>query len=142
MLFQKLNRKDAEKVFIPVLNQEGATITAGLPVAFAPGVSTDGISAVVCNAAADFPGFLGIAVQDIANNDYGLVQIAGYVGSVLLSNAGTSITINNGDPLVPAPAGMYSAAPTFANSGFRWVAAGVTKTVSAASYIPGVIRMV
>lgn len=138
-----VNRDGAEKVFISVKNVEGATITVGLPVGYALGAaSNDGIQAVIANAAADYPGFMGIAVQDIPNNEYGRIQIAGYVGSILLSNVGTSITINAGDPLVPSPAGFFSAAPTYANSGFKWLTAqNVPVAVSAAAYASGLLRM-
>lgn len=144
MQIQTANRAVAEKVFINVLNKEGATITAGLPVSYALGAaSNDGIQAVVANAAADYPGFIGVATRDIPNNEYGSVQISGYVASILLSNVGTSITVNAGDPLVPAAGGFASAAPTYANSGFRWIAAhNVPAAVSAAGYASGIIRMI
>lgn len=143
MQIQTANREKSEKVFINGKNIEGATITTGLPVAYAQGTSMDGVGVVIANAAADYPGFIGIAVKDIANNDYGQIQIAGYVDSILISNAGSSITIAVGSPLVPSPAGMFSAAPTYANSGFRWVAAqNVPVAVSAAGYASGLIRMV
>lgn len=143
MQIQTANRTTPEKVFMQVKNVEGATITAGLPVAFALGVSNDGVNATIANAAADYPGFLGVAVRDIANNDYGQIQIAGYVASILISNVGTSITINAGDPLVAAPGGFFSAAPTYANSGFRWLAAAnVPVAVSAAAYASGLLRMI
>lgn len=138
MLFKRLNRDGAENVFRSVLNVEGATMTLGLPASLV-NTSTDGVSAVIANAAGDFPGFIGIAVKDIANNDYGLVQINGLVNSILLSAAGTSITIAVNSPLVPAPAGAYSAAPTWANSGFKGLVALDTATVSAASYVRGLI---
>lgn len=142
MQFLKLNRTAAENVYRTVLNVEGATITTGLPVSLV-NTSTDGVSATIANAAADYPGFIGIAVQDIANNDYGRVQTSGFVASILLSNAGTSITINANDPLVPAPAGMYSGAPTYANSGFKFVSASnVPVAVSAAAYVSGLIKIV
>ncbi len=144
MQIQTANRAVSEKVFINVLNKEGATITAGLPVAYALGAaSNDGIQAVVANAAADYPGFIGVATKDIPNNEYGSVQISGFVNSILLSNVGTSITINAGDPLVPAAGGFFSGAPTYANSGFRWIAAqNVPVAVSAAGYASGIIRMI
>lgn len=143
MQIQTANREISEKVFINVKNVEGATITTGLPVAYAQGTSMDGVSAVVANAAGDYPGFIGVAVSDIANNDYGQVQIAGYVDSVLISNVGSSLTIAVGSPLVPSPAGFFSAAPAYANSGFRWVAAqDVPVAISAAGYASGLIRMV
>jgi hypothetical protein len=67
----------------------------------------------------------------------------GFVNSVLISNVGTSITINAGDPLVPAPGGMASAAPTYANSGFKWVtaASNVPAAISAAAYVSGIIHL-
>jgi hypothetical protein len=143
MLITRVNRDLPEKVFISVKNVEGATITTGLPVSLKPGAaSMDGAQGVIANAAGDYPGFVGVALKDIPNNDYGLVQIAGFVNSVLVSNAGSSITINAGDPLVPSPAGFYSAAPTYANSGFRWIQAnGVPAAVSAAAYCTGLLKM-
>lgn len=144
MQIQTANRDVSEKVFISVKNVEGATITTGLPVAYAQGTSVDGKAVVVANAAADFPGFIGVAVRDIPNNDFGSVQISGFVDSVLVSNVGSSITIAVGSPLVPAPAGFFSGAPTYANSGFRWitVASNTPAAISAASYVSGLIRMI
>lgn len=142
MQFKKLNRTGAENVFRTVLNAEGATITTGLPVSLA-NTSTDGVMAVIANAAADYPGFIGVAVQDIPNNDYGLIQISGFVNSVLISNVGTSITINALDPLVPCAAGFFSAAPTYANSGFKFlVAKNTPAAISAAAYASGLIKMI
>ncbi len=141
MQFSKLNRENPENVYMVVKSVEGATITTGLPVSLV-NTSTDGVNAVIANAAADYPGFIGIAVQDIADNDYGRVQINGFVASVLLSNVGSSITINANDPLVPGPAGMFSAAPTYANSGFKWLtASNVPVAVSAAAYASGLIKV-
>ncbi|MBP6994465.1 hypothetical protein KBB12_04455 [Candidatus Woesebacteria bacterium] len=143
MQIQTVNRSQTEKVYISVKNVEGATMTVGLPIGYALGAaSNDGVQAVISNAAADFPGFMGIAVEDIPNNEYGRIQIAGFVGSILLSNVGTSITINAGDPLVPSPAGFFSAAPTYANSGFKWLQAqNVPVAISAAGYASGLLRM-
>lgn len=143
MQIQSVNLSQSERVFVSVYNVEGATLTTGLPVAYQVGNSTDGVNAVIANAAADYPGFIGISQKDIANNDYGLVQIAGFVNSILVSNAGTSITINAGDPLLAAPAGMYSGAPTYANSGFKFViASNVPVAVSAAAYVSGLIKAI
>jgi len=45
------------------------------------------------------------------------------------------------DPLVPAPAGVFSAAPTYANSGFKYLVCKTTPAaVSAASYVSALIR--
>jgi hypothetical protein len=141
MQFSKLNRDSQENVYRTVKNVEGATITTGLPVSLA-NTSNDGINAVISNATADYPGFIGIAVADIANNDYGRIQIGGFVNSVLLTAAGASVTINALDPLVQSGGGLTSAAPTYANSGFKFlIASNVPVAVSAASYASGLIRV-
>lgn len=140
MQFSKLNRTGAENVYRTVLNVEGATITTGLPVGLV-NTSTDGISAVIANAAADYPGFIGVAKQDIANNDYGLVQISGWVASILLSHVGSSLTINANDPMVPSPSGFFSGAPTYANSGLRAVyLSNAPVAISAAAYASGLLK--
>jgi hypothetical protein len=141
MLFQQLNRSDSDKVYISVKNVEGATITAARAVSLV-NTSTDGVNAVIADAAADFPGFVGFAKADIANNDYGLVQIFGFVDSILLSAEGTSITINAGDPIVPVATGATSAAPSYAASGFKFALASNTPVaVSAAGYCSGLITL-
>lgn len=142
MQLPRVNRDQAENVYRVVKNVEGATITTGLPVSLV-NTSTDGVSAVIANAAADYTGFIGVAVADIANNDFGRVQIGGFIASVLLSNVGTSLTINANDPLVPAPAGFFSAAPIYANGGQRWLFASNTPVaVSGVAYASGLIKVI
>lgn len=141
MQFKKLNRDSAENVFRTVLNMQGATITTGLPVSLVH-TSTDGVGGVLADAAADYTGFVGVSTKDIANNDYGLVQISGFVNSILLSHVGSSITITDKDPLVPAPSGFFSGAPTYANSGFKYLfASNVPVAVSASAYASGLFKM-
>lgn len=141
MQFSKINKTSQENVYRVVLNVEGATITTGLPVSLV-NTSTDGISGVVANATADYPGFIGFAVQDIANNDYGRVQVGGFVNSILLSNVGSSVTVNAADALFPAPGGAFSGAPTYANSGFKFASASnVPVAISAAAYVSGLIKV-
>lgn len=147
MLFAKTNRASSEVVRQSIKNVQGATITTGLPVAYAGTNSLDGVSAVLADAAADYPRFAGVALSDIPNNDYGLIQVNGYVGSMLLSHTATSVTINAGDPLVPI-SGMFgsAAAPTWANGGFRWVIAAsnvpAVALSAAGQYCSGLIRNV
>jgi hypothetical protein len=141
MLIQRVNRSDAEKTFISVRNVGAASLGRGYGANMVH-TSTNGVDVVAAGAGAT--GFVGIATQDIAVNDYGLVQTSGWVASVRISNVGSSITINPNDPLVPAAAGFFSAAPTYVNSGNRWVFASnlpASRVVSAASYVSGLIRM-
>jgi hypothetical protein len=106
--------------------------TTGYSVVLAVSNSNDGVGGMIPASAGFYPGFIGMARNDIAANDYGLVQIAGFVNSVFLGNVGTSNTVNAGDPVVLAPGGFASAAPTYANSAFGWLfASNVSAAVSA-----------
>lgn len=141
MQISDINRDLPENVYRRVKNVEGATITTGLPVSLV-NTTTDGVNAVISNAAGDHPGFIGVATQDIPNNDYGQVQIGGWVASLLLSHVGSSITISANDPLVPSPSGFFSGAPTYANSGLKGIfASNLPVAVSAAGYASGLIKV-
>jgi len=143
MLFKRINRDTPENVFVPIYNVQGATITTGRAVSYQLGASTDGVNAVIADAAADYPGFIGVAKSDIPANDYGLVQVGGFVASIWISNVGTSITVNAADPLVPSVGGFMSAAPTYANSGFKFLhASNVPVAISAGGYMSGLIKLV
>lgn len=90
MQIQRVNRTDAEKVFINVNARSGAVITTGMGVRFLGGlaaevVSTDGIQVVPLDSDATMCQFAGIAAQDIADAGYGRAQIWGYVNSIMLS---------------------------------------------------------
>ena len=89
MQIQRVNRTQAEKVFIIVNNQYGTTATTGLGMRFLGGiaaevVSCDGVNAYL-SADATMNQFCGIADQDIPSNGYGRVQAWGYVNSILMS---------------------------------------------------------
>jgi hypothetical protein len=138
-----------EKGFMTIKANPGGTqsVTTGWPVVLAlgtAGASFDGTQAVVA-----VPGttlgwaWIGVAYKDLAANSYGLIQNFGPTGSILLSNSGTSLTINMGDPLVPAPAGFYSAVVTHINSGFKYVlASNIPLTTTAVAYASGYVRCV
>lgn len=90
MQTQRVNRTDAEKVYLVVKNVDADSITTGMGVRLIGGiaaeiVSTDGISAIKFEADGSAAQFAGIAIEDIASNGYGRVQAWGYVNSVLLS---------------------------------------------------------
>jgi hypothetical protein len=92
------------------------------------------------------PGFLGVAVQDIPSNGFGLVQVYGNCASVYLSNDVSSVTINNGNPLVPGAFGFHSGSgtPSYSNGGFGYVICSnaPTNTLSQAAplYCSGFVR--
>lgn len=145
MQIQQINKSDAEKVSIIVKNVDGGgSITTGLGVCLVnTGASIDGISSVN-STAANQKGFIGVAVQDIAINSFGLVRVWGAVDSVLISNVGTSITVTRGDVLKPgAVAGTFFSSVTdqaMSTLLYKYVFAGSTNTISAAAYVTGVVR--
>lgn len=139
----------AAKLYIPVRNVSASSLTLGYAVALAVGGnSVDGNAAVLMASAttADLPGFIGVANSDIASNGYGLVQCWGFAASVFLSRTNTSVTINQGNPLVAGAAagGLTSVAPTYANSGFKYILASnvpvTTSLAVGAAYLSGLIR--
>ena len=137
MEIQQVNRTDAEVVVVNVTNVDAASITTGYAVAYAlVGDSVNGVNVVkpASGTAANLPGFIGIALQDFAANAVGRVQMFGWVASVFFSRTNTSVTLNIGDPLVPGAAagGLWSLAPTYAASGFKYVNVGSVATIGAA----------
>ncbi len=101
MLFPRVNREEAEKIFTVIHNVDADSITAGMGARYVGGapaeeVSADGIQAVKIDSAGGDPKmmqFAGIAKRDIPADDFGIVQIWGAVDSVYLSHVGTSTTM-------------------------------------------------
>ena len=91
MQIQRVNRTDAEKVYIVVKNVSATVATAGSAMRFrgtlggAENVSADGIQSQLLAAVAEMPGLAGIAVENIAANSYGRVQAWGYCPTALFS---------------------------------------------------------
>jgi hypothetical protein len=104
MLFQRVNRSDAEKVFTVVQNVAGATITAGYACVW-DGSSPDGVR-VTKPVTATLSLFVGLANSSIADSSYGLVQVYGYKSQAYLTND-TSTAVAIGDILVPVNAQWY-----------------------------------
>lgn len=80
MLFQRVNRTDAEKVFVVAYNASGGAFTTGQAVCWDCGTSADGIR-VTTPATATLSAFAGLTTAGIANGAYGLVQVYGYNAS-------------------------------------------------------------
>ena len=148
MQIQQLNRSDAEKVSIIVKNVDGGgSLSVGRGVALVvAGASIDGVSAVAQAASAQSLGFVGVAVQNIPINGYGLVRSWGHVASVLLSHEGSSKTITAGDVLVPSGlAGAFASSVTAQGMStlyYRYIVAAktVSPAISSAAYIEGIVR--
>lgn len=91
MLFKRLNRTDAERVF-SVFQANAAGIAADDVVALElTDASVDGVK-IVQPVAASLTAVVGIADAAIANGAYGLVQIYGYRSTSRVLMTGTSLT--------------------------------------------------
>lgn len=101
MLFKRVSRTYPEQIFIVVKNVSGGTLTAGYWAAWDTGASADGVR-VTQVATATLAAMAGVADADIANNDYGLLQVYGFRSSAYVySSTGSSAA---GDYLAPVNA--------------------------------------
>lgn len=146
MQFTRVNRTSPEQGIMPVTNVDARSLTQGWPVAFRLGTAAslnfNNAVLALSGTAADLPGFMGVADQDIATNAVGRIIAWGYAKSVYLSVVSTSITINNGDPLVPGAAGFFSLAPTYAASGFKYVIASNVPAGTLASSLSAAVNTI
>lgn len=117
LLFQRVNRSDAEQIFAAVYNVQGSTITAGYACVLDT-ATFDGLR-VTKPATATLSLLFGVANKDITDSSYGIAQIYGYRQSAFVTN-GTSQAISAGDILVPVNAQSYFAwsAASDGKSGF------------------------
>ncbi len=90
MLFKRISRSTAETVFVVARNVSGSTLTAGYSAVWDVGASTDGVR-VTQASSTDLQAYAGVADSDIADGDYGLLQVYGYRASVYIySSTGSS----------------------------------------------------
>ncbi len=98
MLIQRVNRTDAEKVFITAINVEGTSITTGMGARYVGGVAGEQVSNTgaqvirIVAGGATGTNFAGVADQDIVSLGVGRFQVWGYVNSIMFSAHGTSVT--------------------------------------------------
>jgi hypothetical protein len=104
MLFQRINRSDAETIFSVVYNVAGAQLTNGYACVW--DVSTaDGVR-VTKPATATLSLLVGVAAADIADSAYGKVQVYGYKASGwTYPNQTTAIAA--GDVLIPVDSSFH-----------------------------------
>ena len=121
MIFQRINKASAEKVFCIVYNVAGATVTANYAVVWDTATS-DGIR-VTKPATATRSLFVGLANKDIADSAYGLVQAYGYRASAYTTND-TSQAIAAGDILIPTNAAHYLSWSAVADGKTGFILAG------------------
>jgi len=105
MIFQRLARTDPERVFMVVRNNEGAAIIKDQTVQWEPAsASVDGVRVRDLDTANENL-YVGVADAQIADGDYGLVQIYGYRSTSIIFQTNTSI--DTGVALTPVAAVDY-----------------------------------
>jgi hypothetical protein len=139
MIFQRVNRTDAERVFTIQQNVAGSTLSANTVVVWDTSSSSDGVR-VLAPVTSTLSCIVGITNASIADSAYGLVQTYGYRATAVVVNH-TSVAIVAGDLLIPVTAVSHLARQGAANgySGFVTaayaVATGSATTVNAPVFI-------
>jgi len=106
MIFQRINKTDAERVFAVVYNVMGAVQTAGHAMVLDT-ATFDGLR-VAKPATATLSLLVGIANQNIADSAYGVAQLYGYCPAASVMNH-TTQAIAAGDILIPVDGQSYLA---------------------------------
>jgi len=121
MLFQRVNRTDPERVFVVMKNSYStASLSANQWVAHdvvtdEDGVGVTKISGVLRHAIA------GVAVETIAHNDYGLIQVWGYRSGARMSGGSGLATSKISEGTF-----LYVSTSGFAAYGLHTIASTVT----------------
>ena len=95
MLFHRVNRTEAEKIFIICQNVSGSTMTAGYSVVFDTGANVDGVR-VTKASATDLQAFAGVVDEDIDSNAFGRIQIYGYRSSAYIYSSKSALLTGDG----------------------------------------------
>ena len=144
----QVNRTSPDKVYTTIRNVDGDSITAGLCARYIGGTiagiaSADGVSAIKFDADAQWQNFAGVAITDIASDEYGIVQSWGYSENVSISAEANKTIGPEGGPAGTylkkgAVAGtLFSAGSTFqalSTQFYRYVQ--IWDTVNASGGIP------
>jgi hypothetical protein len=138
MMFQRINKDKAERIFTIQQNVSGVTIPAGGAVAWDVG-TPDG-SRVGVPVTATLSCFVGLAANAIVNSAYGLVQTYGYKAAAPVANG--TVAIVAGDVLVPVTAVTYLARSGAADgkSGFIMAAGAVATGTGTTANVPVFLR--
>jgi len=143
MLFQRINRTDAEKVFSVLQNVQASTISQGAIAVLDITSSVNGVR--VSQAAAATLGLaVGVAAESVADSAFGKFQVYGFNSQVYVTNS-TNNSINAGDVLIAVAsanhlASLETTAATGANGFFYAAEDFVTATTPAVAQKKAWIR--
>lgn len=129
MLFKRISRASPEVVFVVARNVSGGTITAGYSAVWDTGASADGVRVTQATTAA-LQAYAGVADQDIANGDYGLLQVYGYRSSVRIYSSTGSSAAGDNLTTVNAQWGLTPATSTGTSKAWGFLCAAVAGSSS------------
>ncbi len=129
MLFKRISRASPEVVFVVARNVSGGTLTAGYNAVWDTGASADGVRVTQATTAA-LQAYAGVADQDIANGDYGLLQVYGYRSSVRIYSSTGSSAAGDNLTVVNAQWGLTPAASVGTSKAFGFLCAAVAGSSS------------
>jgi hypothetical protein len=139
VIFQRVNRTDAERVFTIQQNVSASSMAANTVVVWDTSSSSDGVR-VTTPLASTLSCIVGITNAAIADSAYGLIQTYGFRATAVVVNH-TSVPIVAGDSLIPVASAAHLARSTTGTglSGFvinaYAVATGSATTVNAPVFI-------
>jgi len=135
MLFQRVNRTDAEKVFVIVYNASGGAFTTGQAMQWDVTPTADGVR-VTTPTTAQLSAFAGLATAGIANAAYGLAQVYGFCSTASVVNDITTALVA-GNILLPvaSSANLNCATPVASDGKSGFVVAMQTNTTATAGAI-------
>lgn len=133
MLFKRISRASAETIFVVAKNVSGSTLTAGYSAVWDVSTSVDGVR-VTQASSTDLQAYAGVADSDIANGDYGLLQVYGYRSSVYLWSSTGSSAAGDGLNTVAAKWGLTPVVSAGTGKNFGFLCAAVTASSSSAYY--------
>jgi len=116
MLFQRVNRDNAEKVFVIAKNTSGATLAANLPVYWETDEQSDGVAVSQMVTSGNLL-FAGINHSSLADDGYGLVQVYGARTSVVVSPVVSSYSAVPGTRLIGVAGAAYLAYGSMLSAG-------------------------
>ena len=112
MLFQQLNREDAEKVFIICKNTSGGTLAANVPVYFETDEQSNGHAVSQMIGSGNLL-FAGINNASLVDDGFGLVQVYGYRTSAVVSPVVSTYSLVPGQALKGVAGAAYLAYGSF-----------------------------
>lgn len=131
MMWQRISKSSADKVFVVAQNVSGGTVAANTAAVYDTSASGDGVRAAV-PVSSTLSSLIGLWAQAVADSAYGPIQAYGFRASASVLNH-TSVPIVAGDILIPVTAVGYLARSGVADGKSGFVTAGFAVATGSAT---------